>query len=187
MTPYKCGAKSVGGVIICLGKKNSTKVVPIYWKSKTIPQVCHAAKDAETRNLVKMVDDSVYLAKIIEEILYGYNENKCRISVKLFTDSKPTLESIASSKQVERKLMRNCITDLKEKLVHEDVESYSWLNTDLMVADFLTKENQSSLEMDNILLRNYTNVVLSNQNLVHFKNGEFKIENNTVKNSMEYS
>ena len=38
--------------------------------------------------------------------------------VKLFTVLEPTLESIASREQVERKLLRNVVWDLKEKLIY---------------------------------------------------------------------
>ena len=36
---------------------------------------------------------------------------KERMEVRLFTDSEPTLESIASSRQVERKTLRHTIMD----------------------------------------------------------------------------
>ena len=62
------------------------------------------------------------------------------MKVKLFTDSEPILESIASSRQVERKTMRPTILDLKERLVDRDIHSYSWLPTKSMLADVLTKE-----------------------------------------------
>ena len=45
-----------------------------------------------------------------------YEDIKERIPVKLFTDSEPTLESIASSRQVERKSLRMIVKELKEKL-----------------------------------------------------------------------
>ena len=45
--------------------------------------------------------------------------------MRLFTDLEPTLELIASSKQVERKTLRPTIVDLKERLVDKDIFSYS--------------------------------------------------------------
>ena len=111
---YKCDSKSMEGNLILLGNSIKEKEAPIYWKTKTIKQVCHSAKDAETRNLTKLVDDSVCLAKGIEQLMFG--EKRRKVPVKLFTDSTPTLESIASAKQVERKWLRNAVTGLKEKL-----------------------------------------------------------------------
>ena len=176
---YKCDSKSIGGNLILLGNKETDRVSPIYWKTKTIKQVCHSAKDAETRNLTKLVDDSVYLAKSIEQLIFG--EKGGKIPVKLFTDSKPTLESIASSKQVERKLLRNAVADLKEKLVQNEVESYSWLDTKDMIADILTKECKENEEIVNILIRGKLRIAFNEDNLVHFENEEFKLENVKIK------
>ena len=60
--------------------------------------------------------------------------------MRLFTDSEATLESIASSKQIERKTLRLTLVDLKERLVDRDVYSYSWLPTQSMWVDMMTKE-----------------------------------------------
>ena len=176
---YKCDSKSVGGNLILLGNRKSHKAAPIYWKTKTIKQVCHSAKDAETRNLMKLVDDSVYLAKGIEQLMFGNKGGK--IPVKLFTDSRPTLESIASTKQVKRKLLRNTVSDLKEKLAEQEVESYSWLDTKDMVADILTKECKENDDITEILSEGKLRVAPNEDNMVHFENGEFKLENVKVK------
>ena len=180
---YKCDSKSVGGNLILLGNRKSHKAAPIYWKTKTIKQVCHSAKDAETRNLMKLVDDSVYLAKGIEQLMFGNKGGK--IPVKLFTDSRPTLESIASTKQVERKLLRNTVSDLKEKLAEQEVESYSWLDTKDMVADILTKECKENDDITEILSEGKLRVASNEDNMVHFENGEFKLENVKVKENMK--
>ena len=62
-----------------------------------------------------------------------------RIPVKLFTDSEPTLESIASSRQVEMKQLRMIIKELKEKCLEGEVSNYAWLSTKDMLADCMTK------------------------------------------------
>ena len=48
-----------------------TRASPIYWKVKQRDCVCHSSKDAETLNLLNMVDDSVYAAHQLEQLLYG--------------------------------------------------------------------------------------------------------------------
>ena len=176
---HKCDSKSIGGNLILLGNKKNDKVAPIYWKTKTIKQVCHSAKDAETRNLTKLVDDSVYLSKIVEQLIFG--ERGGKIPVKLFTDSRPTLESIASTKQVERKLLRNAIADLKEKLMEKEVESYSWLDTKDMIADILTKECKENDDLTQILFGGTLRVASNEHNLVHYENEEFKLEYVRIK------
>ena len=69
-------------------------------------------------------------------------------------DSEPTLESIASSKQVERKTLRPTIVDLKERLVDGDIFSYSWLPTKNMWADMMTKEIQLPPALEDVFLKN---------------------------------
>ena len=72
----------------------------------------------------------------------------------MFMDSEPTLESIASSRQVERKTLRPTLLDLKERLVERDIQSYSWLPTQNMLADVLTKEMQIPQALEDVILKN---------------------------------
>ena len=69
-------------------------------------------------------------------------------------DSKPLLDSIASTKQVETKMMRPVITYMKEKLMDKSVKSFDWLETKKMVADVLTNENSSNKDLDGIMIEN---------------------------------
>ena len=87
-----------------------------------------------------MVDDSVLAARQLELLLYGNVLN--RIPIHLFTDSESTLESVASSKQISTKTLRNVFVDLKERLVNREITSYAWLPTSDMWADILTKEKK---------------------------------------------
>ena len=99
-----------------------------------------------------MMDDAIFAARQIETMYYG--DYKRRIKVRLFTDSEPTLESIASSRQVERKTLRPTILDLKERLVDRDIQSYSWLPTQDMLADVLTKEMRIPQALESVFLKN---------------------------------
>ena len=74
--------------------------------------MCHSAKEAEIRNIMSNVDTSVFLSIQLSVLLFGCSEKK--IPVKIYTDSLPLLESIASTRQVEQKLLRNTMTDLKQ-------------------------------------------------------------------------
>merc|ERR1712082_399103 len=128
----------MGGLLLFLTNENMTKAAPIYCKSKSITRVCYSSKDAETINISKMMDDAIFAVRQVETLYHG--DYRRRMKVRLFTDSEPTLESIASSRQVERKTLRHTIVDLKKRLVDRDVYSYSWLPTQGMLADVLTKE-----------------------------------------------
>ena len=135
---YKTDDKAVGGVLLFLVDKAMTRMSPLYWKSKQIMKVAHSSKDAETLNISKMLDDSMYLARQLEMLYFG--DYQKRIPVRLFTDSESTLESIASSKQVDRRNLRMTEQELKDCLLEHDVVSYAWLPTEHMWADVLTKE-----------------------------------------------
>ena len=149
---YKQDDKAVGGVVLFLANSTFTRASPIYWKSKQIERVCHSSKDAETLNLVRMVDDAVLAARQLEMLLYG--DILQRIPIYLFTDSESTLESVASSKQISTKTLRNVISDLKQRLVDGEVTSYAWLSTSDMWADILTKEMKMPPAFENVILRN---------------------------------
>ena len=97
------------------------------------------------------MDDAIFAARQIETLYYG--DYKRRIKVRLFTDSEPTLESIVSSRQVERKTLRPTILDLKERLVDRDIMSYSWLPTQDMLADVLTKEMQIPQAIEDVIFK----------------------------------
>ena len=175
---YRSDSKSIGGNLILLGSKSAYNVVPIFWKSKTIQKVCHSAKSAETRNLSKLVDDSVFFATQIGQLIFGKSiAESVKLPVRLFTDSRPLLESISSTKQVEERLLRNTVTDLKEKLEDTSVESYSWLATNEMIADILTKECKDNPDIHKILIENKFSYAKNENNLVSCVNGEISMRN----------
>ena len=176
---YRNNGKSIGGHLVLLGSKNTCDAVPIFWKSKTIQKVCHSAKSAETRSLSKLVDDAVYFASQFGSLLFGYSAGS--LPVRLFTDSRPLLDSISSTKQVEERLLRNTIRDLKEKLEDNSVESYSWLETGEMIADILTKECKDNHDIHNIFMNNIFCYAKSRKNLVSCIDGEICMRNKIDK------
>ena len=99
-----------------------------------------------------MVDDAVLTSRQLELLLYRDIMN--RIPVYLFTDSESTLESIASSKQIATKTLRNVMTDLKQGLIDDEISSYAWLPTDSMWADILTKEKKMPLTFEKVITTN---------------------------------
>ena len=74
-----------------------------------------------------MMEDTVYTDRQVEILIF--EDYQRRIRVRLFMDSEATLESIAFSKQIERKTLRMTVVDLKEQLIDGEVYSYSWLPT----------------------------------------------------------
>ena len=99
-----------------------------------------------------MVDDAILTSRQVELLLYGDIMN--RVPVYLVTDSESTLESIASSKQIATKTLRNVITDLKQKLIDDEISSHAWLPTDSVWADILTKEKKMPLTFEKVITTN---------------------------------
>ena len=87
-----------------------------------------------------------------------FGDYRKRIKVRLFTDSESTLESIASSKQIERKTLRQTVVDLKERLVDGNIYSYSWLSTQDMMADMMTKEMKLLVNLENAIMEKVLNL-----------------------------
>ena len=171
---------STGGTIIMLGNTKDKKVVPISWRAKTIKRVCHSAKAAETRSMVAILDVSQFYAGQIEQLLFGKRDKK--LPIKLFTDSKPLLESISSTHQVEEKMLRNSITDMKDSLYENRVESFSWLDGEKdMVADVMTKVSKDSQDLSDIVLKNKWRNVFNEDNVVKNKDGEIRMFNRKNK------
>ena len=110
-----------------LSNSKMTRASPIYWKSKTISRVCYSSQDAEKIIVLKMMYDAIFAARQMEILLFG--DYKKRMKVRLFIDSESTLESIASSRLIERKTLRLTVTDLKERLIDGDNYSYLLLPT----------------------------------------------------------
>ena len=111
---------------------------PLFWKSKLIERVCHSLKDTQTLPISKMVDDIIFTARQLETLLYG--DYKKTIKIKLFSDSESTLESIASLRQIERKMLRMTVRDLKNCLRDKEIDSYQWLPTHERCADVFMKK-----------------------------------------------
>ena len=103
-----------------------------------IQKVCCAPKDAETVSLGVAADSSLDIARKMEEVMY--NVKKGRIfKVKMYCDNAGVLESIASSKQVERRTMRSGVMILKQFLEDGEIESEVWVPDELMIADVMIK------------------------------------------------
>ena len=128
--------------------------MPIFRKSKLIKKICKSPKDAETVNLSILADVSRHTANQVDQLFFGKIIRKgetSSIKVKLFTDSLGSLESVASTYQVELRMMRSDIADLKQKLEIGEISRYCWLQDENILADILTKERKEKFWLDDSL------------------------------------
>ena len=66
---YHQEENAVSGKMILMGNKETVAASPLYWKSGVIWKVCLSPKAAETRSLVRVVDDSLCLARQLSQLL----------------------------------------------------------------------------------------------------------------------
>ena len=118
----------------------------------------------------KLLDEVVYIARQVEILLFGDYR-------KRMTDSEPTLESIASTKQIERKGLRMTVQEMKEKLLEGEIKSYQWLSTKEMWADGLTKEMEMAEGLRNLLKVGKCEIMKKEVNKVVCENEEIKMLN----------
>ena len=172
---YKSDDNSIAGMIIALANENMTKASPLMWKAKQIARVCHSSKDAETLSMTKIIDELTYMARHVEILLYG--DYKKRMNVRILTDSEPTLESIASTKQIERKGLRMLVHEMKDKLRDGEIDLYQWVSTKKIWADGLTKEMPMTDGVRNLLKNGKCDMVQEDTNKVICQDDEIKMLN----------
>ena len=166
---------SVAGEMILLCNKSTEAALPIYWKSGVIRKVCTSLKAAETRSLMKLVDDSTNLAKQLSKLM------NVKITTRIFTDSRPLLESIGSSSQIGEKALRQSVAFFKKSLEEGEVSQYSWIEGAEIVADVFTKQGSRRESLEEIVKKNVFKHAQSKDNLVTYDEEEITIKNLTTK------
>ena len=106
--------------------------------------MCKTVKDAETRAADKCVEDSIYIARCIKEIYTG-ERGESQIKVDICTDSQSLVDSIESTRQIDSKLLRPIVKYMKQMLDSQFINTIRWVDTDVCVADILTKPTRSAI------------------------------------------
>merc|ERR1711873_294114 len=172
---FKNDDKSIGGMMIVLANEDLTKASPLMWKAKQINRVYHSSKDVETLAMTKMIDELMYMARHVEILLFG--DYRKQMPVRVLTDSEPTLESIASTKQIERKGLRMNVQEMKEKLRDGEIKSYQWVSTKQIWADGLNKEMEMAEGLRQLLKEGKCEMVKEDINKVVCEKEEIKMLN----------
>ena len=106
-----------------------------------------------------------------------FGDYKQRIPVRIYTDSEPSLESIASTKQIERKSLRMTVQEMKERLIKGDVKSYQWIPTKEMWSHGLTKEMEMTEGLRKLLKTGNFEIKKEELNKVVCESDEIKMVN----------
>ena len=159
---------TIAGAMIMLGNVKTKRTAPVYWKSGVVNRVCTSPKASETRGVMLVVDDAKNVADQLKDLL------NADIKVKVFTDSRPLLETLGSTSQVVEKGLRKSVAYLKEHLKLGSVESYGWIEGKDIIADILTKTGSKRTELYELMVEGYFKHGQDEKNCVKFKNGEVK-------------
>ena len=81
-----------------------------------IRKVCMSPKAVETRGVMKLVYDGVNMIKQLRVLM------KEKINLRVFNDSRPSLESFWSSNQMAEKALRQSVVFLKQRVEGGDIE-----------------------------------------------------------------
>ena len=101
--------------------------------------------------------------------------------MKIYTDSRPLLETLGSTSQVAEKALRQSVAYLKQCLKDKNVDLYAWIEGKEIVADVLTKQGSRSDEIKEIIIGNYFRNTLDEKNCVRYRKGDIKIKNLTKR------
>ena len=121
----------------------------------------------------------MHMAKQISQLM------NVTVKVRLFTDSRPLLESIGSSGQIEEKALRQSVAYMKQSLEDDEVMDYAWIQGEEIVADILTKQGSKREVLDEILQNNKFKHADCVDNRVTFEGDEFKMRNRVTKKDKE--
>ena len=59
----------MAGELIMLGNQKTGKAALLFWRSGVIRKVCMSPKAAETRSLLRLIDDGVHMGKQLSQLL----------------------------------------------------------------------------------------------------------------------
>ena len=60
---YHYDDKSVAAELMMLGIQKTKKATQLYWRSEVMRKVCISSKAAETRSLLRLMDDGIHMEK----------------------------------------------------------------------------------------------------------------------------
>jgi hypothetical protein len=107
---------------------------PISWMSRKQKSVCHSSTESEYVALSETSKEAIYLQRLLAEIL-----NKEESSINLYSDNQSAIR-IAENTVFHNRIKH---VDVKYHFIREQVEdgkiTLSYMNTEEMPADFLTK------------------------------------------------
>ena len=136
------GGSQLGYLIFLVGENQKSSL--LNWQSKRIKRVVRSSLAAETLALSDAIDDGVYIAELVSELLFNGLK---QIPIEIFTDSKSLFDSLNSKKNVTEKRLRIDIAMLREMLDLKIITKLHCIDSKSQLANTLTKKGASSKEL----------------------------------------
>ena len=156
---------SQGAFITFLVDRNGT-YSPISWQSRRIKRVVKSTLAAECLAAIESAESCVLLCTIFKELL-SCQANSSSIDVIVFCDNRNLVDSVHSTTSIEDRRLLIDVCVLRDMVSNGEINNFSWIPTDLQIANCLTKQGAST----NNLLK-----VLNNKLILDIQTGEFHSE-----------
>ena len=119
-------------------------------------------------------------ARQVEQILTG-KINGSKYHARLFCDNAAVLESIVSSKQVDRRNMRSEVNILKQFVEDRKIEYVSWIPDEHQIADILTKDKPDKIGLTDLMQQGQLKAVKRVDNIVFHNGRDYKMEGKALR------
>ena len=155
---------SQGAFITFLVDSNGT-YCPISWQSRRIKRVVKSTVAAECLAAIESAESSVLLCTIFREMCSRRDNSS--VNVVIFCDNRNLVDSVHSTTSIEDRRLMIDVCVLRDMVSHGEINNFSWIPSDLQIANCLTKQGAPT----NNLLR-----VLNNKLTLDIETGEFHSE-----------
>ena len=114
-----------------------------------------------------------------------YNiKNGSRFKPVIFCDNAPTLESIVSSKLVERRYLRPDVEIIKQFVENKEIEEIRWIPDELQISDILTKDKVSKIGVFELMAYGVLKTVTDRNNYVYHSGRDFVMVGSHLRNTI---
>ena len=132
---------SCGGQVVFIRDIESNKTCTISWKGRKLRRVVTSSTAAETLALNEVLSEITFIKALLSELIGSVAND---IPVNLYTDSKNVSNSVDSTSMVDDPRLCVEIACLKESLEKGEITSLVRVDSDIMLANCMTKKGASS-------------------------------------------
>lgn len=119
---------------------------PLAWQSRRIRRVVKSTLAAECLAAIEAAESSVLLCTILKELL-----NSNSVDVVIYCDNRNLVDSVYSTTNIEDKRLLIDVCVLRDMVECGEIKQFTWVPTDLQVANCLTKQGAPTNNLVRIL------------------------------------